>query len=313
MPRRIALVTSPTGAAVQDMLNVILRRNPAANVLVCPVRVQGGEAAPEIAAMIARVNGLPDVDVMIVGRGGGSLEDLWPFNEEAVARAIAASRIPVVSAVGHETDFTIADFVADVRALTPTEAAHRVTPDMAQLTDALRAASTRLGRSLMRRTASARERLDALARSYVFRKPLERLRVREQRIDDLAHQLYRGVSHRIRLEEQRLAAAAAKLESLSPLRVLGRGYSITLREADDAVVRDAATLAPGDVIRTRLHMGEFRSAVLGDEPRPPAQPKPARAGTAAKKKSPAKKKPPARTKKTTPKRRPKDGPQQSDV
>ncbi len=162
-PRVVALVTSPTGAAVRDMLRVIRRRCPATRVLVCPVRVQGGEAAGEIADGIALVNRLPEVEVMIVGRGGGSLEDLWPFNEEVVARAIARSRIPVVSAVGHETDFTISDFVADLRALTPTDAANQVTPDARQLAEDLDSLRRRLGRALTAGAASARERLAGLA------------------------------------------------------------------------------------------------------------------------------------------------------
>jgi len=269
VPRCIAIVTSPTGAAVRDMLNVIYRRFPGARVLICPVRVQGDRAAAEIAAMIETVNRLPSVDVMIVGRGGGSIEDLWPFNEEVVARAIAASRVPVVSAVGHETDFTIADFVADVRALTPTDGAARVTPDLEQFMQDLRALKERLGKALQSTLAAARERLDGLARSYALRRPLERIRLREQRLDDLAHQLYRSTRHVLELRRQRLSGLSDRLESLSPLAVLARGYSITLRDADGSLVRDPATVRIGETIRTLLHGGVLWAEVRRSGPTPP--------------------------------------------
>ena len=273
LPGRIALVTSATGAAVHDMLNVIFRRTPKARVIVCPVRVQGDKAAADIAGMIPRVNQLPDVDVMIVGRGGGSIEDLWPFNEEIVARAIAESRIPVVSAIGHETDFTIADFVADVRALTPTDAAARVAPDMDQLTGALDALAARIGHALLGAVATAKQRVAALARHFTPRRPLERIRAREQRLDDLTQRLYQAIRHAIVLQQQRMQAAGARLESLSPLAVLGRGYSVTLRHTDGAVIRDAARLKPGDLVRTRLLRGEFRSRVLSALESPKAAPR----------------------------------------
>ncbi len=171
-PARIGLVTSPTGAAVRDMINVIGRRWPLARLYVYPCRVQGEGAAAEIAAGIARLNAArPDLDLMIVGRGGGSLEDLWAFNEEVVARAVFASRIPVVSAVGHEIDFTICDFVADVRAATPTEAGELVVPDRAEVASSLRLYRRRLGLALGRTVARARERLDALTARYAFRRP----------------------------------------------------------------------------------------------------------------------------------------------
>lgn len=270
IPRRIALVTSPTGAAVQDMLNVILRRFPPAQVVVCPVRVQGEEAATEIALTIGLVNRLPRVDVMIVGRGGGSLEDLWPFNEEIVARAIAASHVPVVSAVGHETDFTIADFVADVRALTPTDAGNLVVPDIRQLAADMSSLAGRLGQALLARSGGARERLDAIARSYAFRRPLERVRAREQRLDDIAQQLFRDIAHVVQIQHQRVEAAGARLESLNPLAVLGRGYSIAFREPEGTILRSTARLKVGSLVRTRLAKGEFVAKVESKKrPRPP--------------------------------------------
>jgi exodeoxyribonuclease VII large subunit len=260
-PRAVALVTSPTGAAIRDMLRVIGRRCPSTRVIICPVRVQGDEAAGEIAAGIALVNRLADVEVMIVGRGGGSLEDLWPFNEEVVARAIARSRIPVISAVGHETDFTISDFVADLRALTPTDAANQVVPDAGELAGDLDSLRRRLGRALTASAASARERLAGLAQRCEPRRFDERIRAREQRVDELCQRLVRDARRAVEFQGGRLSALSGRLESLSPYAVLRRGYSITLREPQGAAVRDAAELRPGDLVRTRLHRGEFRSRV----------------------------------------------------
>jgi len=234
-PRAIALVTSPTGAAVR--------------------------AAAEIAEGIGLVNRLKEVEVMIVGRGGGSLEDLWAFNEETVARAIAASRIPVISAVGHETDFTIADFVADVRAPTPTHAGHLAVPDVRQLADELRSLAGRLGQALTGRIATARESLDGLARHYEPRRFLERIREREQRLDDLCQRLFRNIQRATQLQGQRLSGVSARLESLNPFAVLRRGYSLTFRESDGALLRDADALNRGEIVRTRLSKGEFRARV----------------------------------------------------
>jgi len=274
LPRRIAIVTSPTGAAIRDMLKVVYRRLPQARVVVCPVRVQGEGAGQEIAQMIRVAGGLPEVDVIIVGRGGGSLEDLWPFNEEVVARAIAASGVPVISAVGHETDFTIADFAADVRALTPTDAGVRVVPDAEELADRLWTLAGRLGQALLGRIRAARQRLEAAARRYVMKRPLERVRRHEQRLDDLCQQLFRDMTHTLALQRQRLGSAAGRLESLSPLAVLRRGYSITFREPEGTVLRDAAEVRPGDLVRTRLAKGEFRArAVEPPAPRPRRSPR----------------------------------------
>lgn len=263
IPRRIAVVTSPTGAAVRDILTVIARRFPPAHVTICPVRVQGDEAAAEIALTIGQVNRLPRVDVMIVGRGGGSLEDIWSFNEEIVARAIAASQVPVISAVGHETDFTIADFVADVRALTPTDAGNLVVPDIRRLAADMSSLAGRLGQALLARIAGAREWLDGVSRSYAMRRPFERIRVHEQRLDDLAQQLFRDIAHIVQIQHQRVEAAAARLESLNPVAVLERGYSITFHEPEGKLVRSTARLKVGDLVRTRLARGEFVASVEG--------------------------------------------------
>lgn len=260
-PRRIGIVTSPTGAAIRDILTTIGSRCPNVHVLLYPVRVQGKGAAEEIAEGIAALNKLPDIDVMIVGRGGGSLEDLWAFNEEVVARAIFASQVPVVSAVGHEIDFTIADFAADRRALTPTDAGTLVVPEIEQLQQTLSALSNRVAQSLVSRLAQARERLDAVARSYALRQPFERVRRHEQRVDDLTQRLVRVIGAVIRQQHQRLDATSDRLNTLNPENVLARGYSITTTAKDGRVLRDAADVSAGEKVNTRLMRGEFRSTV----------------------------------------------------
>jgi exodeoxyribonuclease VII large subunit len=265
IPRCIVLVTSPTGSAVRDMLEILSRRWPAADVWVCPVRVQGEGAAQEIADAVRRLNRLHSegaaIDVLIVGRGGGSLEDLWAFNEEAVARAIFASRIPVVSGVGHEDDYTIADLVADVRALTPSEAAEKVTPDRAAVMDWLEKLETRLRGLLMKQLEAARDQLYALASRRCFTAPLERIREEERRLDDWSERLNRVMRQRLEAARRKLEAEAARLENLSPLKVLSRGYSLTLKEADRAVVRSTTQVQPGDRLVTRVGDGRIVSRV----------------------------------------------------
>jgi exodeoxyribonuclease VII large subunit len=265
-PRRVALVTSPTGAAVRDMLEILQRRWPAVEVWVRPVPVQGEGAAEKIAEAVRELNRLDGVDVMIVGRGGGSLEDLWPFNEEAVARAIFESRVPVVSGVGHETDLTIADLVADVRALTPSEAAERVVPSRVEVLDALAGAAGQLRVALLKRLALARQRLDDLAGRRCFRQPVQRLREEEQRLDEWRERLGRAAMRSVEQKRQALAALAARLEALSPLNVLGRGYSLTRKTDEPALLRDARRVQPGDVIETRLHQGRVLSRVEQVDP-----------------------------------------------
>jgi exodeoxyribonuclease VII large subunit len=261
VPARVALVTSPTGAAVRDVLEILARRWPAAEVWVCPVRVQGDGAAQEIAAAIRLLNGLrPTADVLIVGRGGGTTEDLWAFNEEVVAQAIYESRIPVVSAVGHEIDVTIADLVADRRALTPSEAAELVVPDREELFAALRGTETRLRELIRGRLDTARQRWEDLAGRRAFRLPLERVRELERRLDEAGERLARAGRQRLKQAREAVSAAAARLETLSPLNVLGRGYSLT-RTATGQVVRDAEQVRPGDRLLTLLHRGRLLSRV----------------------------------------------------
>jgi exodeoxyribonuclease VII large subunit len=260
--RRIAVVTSPTGAAIHDFLQVLGRRWRGADVLIVPSRVQGEGAAEEVAAGIELVNRLArPVDCLVVTRGGGSLEDLWAFNEEVVVRAIFASRIPVISAVGHEIDVTLSDLVADVRALTPSEAAELVAPAAEELTAGVRQYQRRFRSALRRRTSMARARLDALARHQVFRRPLERVRGLARRLDEAESRLARAVRGRVRSARQRALAAALQLESLSPLAVLGRGYSLTQRTADGQIIRRAAELASGEQITTRFAAGRAISRV----------------------------------------------------
>lgn len=261
-PRRIAFVTSPTGAAIRDFLEVLRRRWHGAHVLVVPVRVQGDGAAAEIAAGIELVNRLAEpIDVLVVGRGGGSLEDLWSFNEEIVVRAIHASRIPVVSAVGHEIDVTLADLVADVRALTPSEAAERVVPDRDEVLAYLAAQQRSLRSGLLGRMASAEARLTALANCRVFRRPLEQVQRLAQRTDELAARAQRAVSHRLQAAQSQVSTRAGQLESLSPLGVLARGYSLTTRLADGKLVRQPSDVAVGERVQTRLASGEIISRV----------------------------------------------------
>jgi exodeoxyribonuclease VII large subunit len=266
VPGRLALVTSPTGAAVRDMLEVLARRWPAAEVWVVPVRVQGDGAAQEIAAAVRLLNRLRErPDVVILGRGGGSAEDLWAFNEEIVAQAIHESSIPVVSAVGHEIDLTVADLVADRRALTPSEAAELVVPDREELLEGLRGLEGRLRDVLAARLQGAWQRLQDLAGRRAFRLPLERVRDLEHRLDDWEARLGRALRQRLVLARQGVQALAARLETLSPLNVLGRGYSLTRKAADRTVIRTSDQVAVGDRLVTMLQRGRVVSRVEATE------------------------------------------------
>jgi len=266
LPGCVGVVTSATGAAVQDILTVIGRRFPPAHIVLRPVRVQGEGAAEEVAEAIRDFNAWGGADVLIVGRGGGSLEDLWAFNEEVVARAIHASKIPVISAVGHEIDVTIADLVADRRALTPSEAAEIVLPRFDDLRGSLSDLRGRLATSLRQQVDLARAKLERLRGSYAFRAPLELLRRHEQRLDDLSSSGGLAVRRRLESSHERLATLAGRLEALSPLAVLERGYSITRMVGIGGVVRDAAQAEPGQRIESILHKGRLVSTVETTEP-----------------------------------------------
>jgi exodeoxyribonuclease VII large subunit len=260
-PNRIALITSSTGAAVRDMLQIITRRWQAADIVIVPVAVQGEGAAEQIAFALRTVHLLPNVDVVITGRGGGSLEDLWAFNEEIVARAIFECKIPVVSAVGHEIDVTIADMVADVRALTPSEAGELVVPQHESIRAELEKLQQHLVKALLARAVAARTQLDAIASRRVLTRPAERLHELSRKIDELEARAGRAITNRIVLIRQRLHAMAGRLQALSPLKVLERGFSVTRLVPSGEVIRSAAQVNPGDQIETLLQTGKLLSRV----------------------------------------------------
>jgi len=305
LPRRIGIVTSPSGAAVRDILNITRRRFSSIDIVIAPVRVQGVEAPPEISDAIERLNGMPRIDVIIVTRGGGSLEDLFPFNDERVARAIAASNIPVVSAVGHEIDFTIADFVADLRAPTPSAAAELVVPNRADLEERVRRLAARLLSSRRIMTTRIRERIavlrervkdprrriedfhiavdeQAIRLSEVFRRTVGRRRerlmhargllarttpsVRIRRdallVDALRKDMAMNVRNGMERLRTRLRKDSAMLDSLSPLAVLRRGYSIVKTIPDGGIVTDVTSLALGDALSVKVSTGTFDAEVI---------------------------------------------------
>lgn len=260
-PKRIALVTSPAGAAVRDILQVITRRWPAADILILPVPVQGAGAAQQIAAALRAVPRVPGVDVIITGRGGGSLEDLWAFNEEDVARAIFECPIPVICGVGHEIDVTIADLVADRRALTPSEAGELAVPVSSEIVNELRGLEQRLGNSLRERARRARMHLEQIESRRVFARPLERIHDLTARLDDLSGQLRRTMTRRFEMQRHRLQSLGSSLDALSPLKVLERGYSITSRLSSGKLVASAEAVQVGDELLTTLHDGKIVSRV----------------------------------------------------
>ncbi len=250
-PERIALVTSPAGAAVRDMIRILGARWPSAGVYVLPVRVQGEGAAEEIAAAIDWANWQRVADLIITGRGGGSMEELWAFNEEIVARAIARSRIPVISAVGHEPDVTIADFAADLRAATPSNAAELAVPDQAELYAWLRAAAPRLGRGLERTLSQRRRDLQRLADSRPFSQPGGLFRERRMQLDYQAERMAGALRRILAGQRQRQGRLAAALDAMSPLKVLSRGYAIAADEQGN-VLTSVKGICPGDALTVRL-------------------------------------------------------------
>ncbi|MBR5134062.1 MAG: exodeoxyribonuclease VII large subunit, partial [Clostridia bacterium] len=231
-PRTVGVITSPTGAAVRDVLNVLGRRYPLAKVVFAPVLVQGDGAPPQIVDAIERMNRIDDVDVLIVGRGGGSIEELWAFNDERVARAVYASRIPVISAVGHETDFTICDFVADLRAPTPSAAAELAVPDTGALSMWLSSVSERQRQQLGTALQREQHRLKLLSDKRCLTSPLFYVEERQMRLDLLTQSLASATENEVHRASRRLAADAAKLDALSPLKVLGRGYAIPYKDGN---------------------------------------------------------------------------------
>ena len=264
IPERIALVTSPAGAAVQDMIRILEARWPMARVLIVPVRVQGEGASAEIAAAIMRVNREALADLIITGRGGGSMEDLWAFNEEIVARAIYASDIPVISAVGHEPDVTIADYVADLRAATPSNAAELAVPDQNEVYAKLEQLAARMKYAQTARLESARKHLERLRGNRVLsqmRVPIEDKRLL---LDYQQQRMLAAFKQSIGAHERELAKLAAMLDALSPLKVLGRGYGI-IYDAEQNVVTSVKQTEPGDNIRLRMIDGSLVCSVVKKE------------------------------------------------
>jgi exodeoxyribonuclease VII large subunit len=271
-PRRIGIVTSPTGAALQDMLNTLRQRYPLAEVVVAPAAVQGAEAPGEIVRGLLALNRLRGgVDVILVARGGGSLEDLWAFNDENVVRAIAASAVPVISGVGHETDFTLADFAADRRAPTPTGAAVLATPDVADLRAALRRVEDRLGTAATDALDLCRSQFDALSARLGRASPAWRVRNDRQRLDELQARLGRAARAQIRARRAAQQTLAARLKALSPLAVLQRGYVLVQTPAG-RVLRLAAALEVGQQVRLQMSDGSAEAVVQSVALRAPASP-----------------------------------------
>jgi len=261
LPSRIAVVTSPTGAVIRDMLHILRRRFNDIEVLIYPVKVQGEGAAEEIAAAISDLNRLKDIDVLILARGGGSLEDLWAFNEEIVGRAIYDSDIPVISAIGHEIDYTIADFIADLRAPTPSAAAELVTAKKEDLSDKISSLTKSLRISLDNIVSIYEDRLTGLLGSSAFKYPFEGVERYDQGVDDLCRRRDSCFSHIVEIRIERLGSLLGKLEALSPLAILKRGYSITLQMPKGGILRDIKGVGIGDIIETRLAGGRLTSQI----------------------------------------------------
>ena len=261
IPRHICVVTSPTSAAVRDFLQVLTRRWARIRVTVVPVKVQGPGAAAEIANAIELCNRMADpVDVIAVTRGGGSVEDLWSFNEEVVVRAIYQSEIPVISGVGHEIDVTLADLVSDVRALTPSEAAERLVPIFGEVTGGLDVASERMTKLVLGRVDRARRELAVWGSRPVLTQPLEHLRESAMQLDFLENSMSRSVRGYLTDADRELAAMTARLDAISPLAVLSRGYSLTM-DSEGAPLLDPSKLQTGDRLYTRLSGGTVESTV----------------------------------------------------
>ena len=266
LPRRIGIITSPTGAVIRDMLTIIGRRFPGLAILIYPVQVQGEAAAPEIATALAHLGRRSDLDVLIVARGGGSLEDLWAFNEEVVARAIAASPIPVISAVGHETDVTIADFVADLRAPTPSAAAELVVAQRDELRQRVDELAGRALAAVEAALAARRARVQMLGRHLGVLSPVAQVRRQAERLRGLTQRLHAWWGLAWMLRQEGLKALAGKLETLSPLGILARGYSICFSLPGRRILKDAAEVMLGSEVAVHLHRGELRCLVQRAHP-----------------------------------------------
>jgi exodeoxyribonuclease VII large subunit len=264
LPRRIGIVTSPTGAALRDMLNTLRRRNPLVEVFLAPAPVQGAEAPSALVTALQSLQDLAAPDVLLLARGGGSMEDLWAFNDERVVRAVAAARVPVITGVGHETDFTLVDFVADLRAPTPTAAAELATPiTVPDLQAGLLAA----GRLLQERATilleRQRQRLVDFQDRLRYCSPERRLQSERQRMDEWSRRIGIAQSHRLGLAAERLRGVERRLLALSPLGVLQRGYAVVTRITDGTLIQNVSQVAPGDGLSVRVRDGEFEARVSG--------------------------------------------------
>ncbi len=255
LPRRIGVITSPTGAAIRDIISVITRRFPYVEIIIAPAIVQGVEA-PLSLVQALNILQTEELDVIIIGRGGGSIEDLWAFNEEIVARAIFQSNIPVISAVGHETDFTIADFVADLRAPTPSAAAELAVANYYELSKYMSGLERRLEQCLISRIDKLKDQLEKIQKSRIFQQPAEVFLKPWQRVDDLERRLHRMIEHQVSLSRERCRTYFKQLESLSPLNVLNRGYSLTER-FDGSVVKSVQNLEIEDRLKVNLRDGQL--------------------------------------------------------
>ncbi len=260
-PKRIGIVTSATGAAIRDMLNTIRRRLPLVEVILAPAPVQGDDAPPKIVEAIQSLNQLkPQPDVILLARGGGSIEDLWAFNDERVVRAVASSEVPIICGVGHETDFTLSDFAADLRAPTPTAAAELATQTTTlDLSTTLQSFSENLSSFIFNLLDNRKNDLVSLSSGLKFFSPARRIQSDRQRLDELAHRVGAGEAYRLALETSRLAGLGKRLEALNPLQVLARGYAVVTRQKDGALVRKVAQAKDG--IRVRVSDGEFDAEV----------------------------------------------------
>ncbi len=266
LPRRIGIVTSPTGAAIRDMIEIIGRRWPGREIILVPVLVQGEGAPLDVARGIQLLDRYGGVDLIIVGRGGGSLEELWAFNTEIVARSIFSSQVPVISAVGHETDVTISDFVADARAATPSAAAEMAVPDQKEWGRYIRSLRARLVRAVVGKTEKCRQRLSSCLASPVFTRSVETIcGVRQQPLDFLYHRLIQSVRGTVECEKNHLAVLAGRLQTLSPLATLARGYSICAAVDRKQVVSDVAEVNIGERLSVRLHKGMLQCIVEDKE------------------------------------------------
>lgn len=260
-PEKIGIVTSPTGAAIRDILHILKRRMPSVEIILNPVRVQGEGAYMEIARAIDEFNQYGEVDVLILTRGGGSLEDLWAFNEEEVARSIFRSQIPVISAVGHEIDFTIADFVADLRAPTPSAAAELVVKDKKEVLSQVKISERRLEQLLIQNLEFLKQRVKTATASWALRRPLDLLAQKSQRTDELAQMLVKAIGRICIWEKQKLNSLLEKLSVLSPLAVFERGYSLTKKLPRMVTVKDSSQLKEKDHIEVRFFKGKIKSQV----------------------------------------------------